>query len=500
MTALKNTALGFVVCATLLGSVGYVDAADRALLIGLDQYSDKRLSFKVQKSAANDVESMKSVLVSKQGFAAENVKILHDGAATKQAILAEIENWLGAGTKPGERAVFYFAGHGYFQKDTSGDEKDGLDETLVPFDAVLTGEKSTPITGMVSDDELNAALAKLSGRRVSVIVDAGHSGTLTRAIVVEAKALPEARSPQLVFATRAITVEPRLKAQKLEGVLIDKKIPKGSLTSWSAVSSSQRALINTEGAPRGVFTGLYVEGIAQAKADLNGNGVITNAELLSYITKGSKAYCGRHKQACVMGLTPRLEPAEAFGRNVATGIAKKPAKITPDVITDFLAKGNVHGVVIQQIPKSPVFVGARDIRFRVVSPHDGYLILLNLTDKGDLLQLFPNAFSRKHDRDGKIRGNSPMTIPDDYYGLKFHATAPSTGQIIALVAREKIDLPKAVKTRSIEVIPRQQVAATYLPELAASLSRPAHAGQDKINTKAVDWSVATLKYAIVPRK
>jgi hypothetical protein len=228
--------------------------------------------------------------------------------------------------------------------------------------------------------------------------------------------------------------------------------------------------------------------------------VITNAELLSYITKGSIAYCDRHKQACEMGLTPRLEPAAAFGRNVANGVANKPAKITPDVITDFLAKGNVHGVVVEQIPRSPVIVGTRDIRFRITSPHDGYLILLNLTDKGDLLQLFPNEFSRKHDRDGKIRAKSPMTIPDDYYGLKFHATAPSTGQIIALVAREKIDLPKAVKTRSIEVIPRQQVAETYLPELAASLARPVHTGKDEINTKAVDWSVATLKYAIVPRE
>lgn len=91
-----------------------------------------------------------------------------------------------------------------------------------------------------------------------------------------------------------------------------------------------------------------------------------------------------------------------------------------------------------------------------------------------------------------------MNIPDDYYGLKFHATSPSTGQIIALVAREKIDLPKAVRARSIEVIPRQQVAETYLPELAASLSRPVHTAKDKTNTKAVDWSVATLKYAVVP--
>lgn len=491
----------------MAGVVGTGQAADRALLIGLDTYNDARLSFKIAGASANDVEAMKSVLTEKLGYAARNIKILQDQDATKSAILGAIKSWLAAGSKPGDRALFYFAGHGFFQKDISGDEKDGVDETLVPFDARVTGKAGKPIDGMVSDDDLNAALAVLKGRDVSVIIDAGHSGTLTRAITVEARAKPEARSPQLkLAATRAITVEPRLKAQTSEGLLVDKPIPKGRLVTWSAVSASQRALINTEGKPRGVFTGLYVEGIAEAKADLNKNGTISNAELFSYITKGSNEYCGRHKTACEMGLTPRLEPASAFGREVIKTAAKTvkitgtgKVKLTPDLVSDFLTKGNVKGVKIEQYPPSPVIVGTKDVRFRIVSPHDGYLILLNLSDDGELVQLYPNQFSRKQDRLGRIRAQAPLTVPDDYYGIKFNASAPSTGRILALVSRQKVKLPKGVTTRSIEVIPRKLAVNKYLPELAAALSKPIDTDIANENIEPVDWSVATMKYEIRPK-
>ena len=135
----------------------------------------------------------------------------------------------------------------------------------------------------------------------------------------------------------------------------------------------------------------------------------------------------------------------------------------------------------------------------VVSPHDGYLILLNLRDDGTLFQLFPNKYSRQRNADGYIRAHAPLTVPDVYYGFQFTATSASTGRIVAIVAREKFVIPKAIKTRSIEVIPRKQVTKTYLPHLAAALNRPAHAANYKTNTKAIDWSIAAMKYVIRKR-
>ena len=50
-------------------------------------------------------------------------------------------DWLIDGTKAGDRVFFYYSGQGYFEDDVSGDEKDGLDETLVPTDAEVDARR-----------------------------------------------------------------------------------------------------------------------------------------------------------------------------------------------------------------------------------------------------------------------------------------------------------------------------------------------------------------------
>ena len=46
----------------------------------------------------------------------------------------------------------FYSGHGFQQPDLDGDEKDGLDETLVPVDAFV--DEDGKIKGMITDDEL----------------------------------------------------------------------------------------------------------------------------------------------------------------------------------------------------------------------------------------------------------------------------------------------------------------------------------------------------------
>ncbi|MEC9368486.1 MAG: DUF4384 domain-containing protein [Pseudomonadota bacterium] len=490
-----------------LASPAACAAADRALLVGVDAYADEKLRLEMP-SAINDVEAIKALLTSKLGFAAGDIKVLKDAEATKAAVLANVADWLGKGTKPGERAYFYYAGMGYFQKDTNGDETDGLDEALALFDSKVEGSGPKPeISGLLSDDEFSEALKVLEGRNVTVVIDSGHSGAVTRDAKSGGKIVVAARTPQIATATRSIVVEAAAAAQKAEeGGFVETTLASGSLSVWSAVAGSQVALVDAAGGKaHGVFTKLYVEALGEAKADKNGNGVISNAELLSYVSTGSAAYCRSHADRCEMGLTPKLDPA---GAHAASALGKEKAAIAPDAppakldigqVTDFLAKGNVHGVVVELHPPSPVHVGTRDIRFRVTSPHEGYLILLDLSDDGKLVQLYPNQFSRKYEtaNTGRLLAGSPLSVPDDYYGLKFNATAPSSGYIVAIVTRDQVDFGKEVKTRSIEVIPRQEAVESFLPKLAAALGTPLHANDAAKNTEFASWSVATLRYEIV---
>lgn len=80
--------------------------------------------------------------------------------------------WLAQGCQPGDSLVFHYSGHGSQQRNYSGEEADGFDETLCPLDFETQG--------MIVDDEINAALVRPlpPGVRLHALIDACHSGTV----------------------------------------------------------------------------------------------------------------------------------------------------------------------------------------------------------------------------------------------------------------------------------------------------------------------------------
>jgi len=312
--------------------------------------------------------------------------------------------------------------------------------------------------------------------------------------------------------TRSIEVEPAIaeeKAADASPVAVPKNV---DLVTWTAVSPSQVALIDEDNAPNyhGVFTNAFADGIEKGVADANTNGVISNQELLDYVRKQSDAYCKGHADQCEMGLTPTLDGAEA-ALKVAAGnpVAASPepvkegelinqGKTTPAKILDLLGAAVSADVIVEQFPPSPVHLGAQNIHFRVTSPVDGYLILLSVSDEGEVVQLFPNAKSDARAKDGRILAHSPITVPDPSYGIRFDATSVTKGTVIALVAVDPMKLSRSFVTRSIDVIPADEVNTKVLPELAESLATPANKEDVQQNTKPVGRSVATLHYEIVP--
>ncbi len=511
-------------------------AQNRALIIGIGTYADPKLGSSPAGSADADIAGIETLLTGTLGFKPAEIRILRDSEATKTAILDGITDWLrpdrkeieaarkaeeekaaGQGkkqkkarkpkkkkktkTKP-RRSFLYFAGYGYFQEDSTGEEADGLDEALVPYDAVVAGNGiSSWITGMISDDEFSAALKTLDGRRVNVVLDTSHSGHVTRSSVPQARPIEGARAPAIAGAIRSIVNDPMVAKQKSEGGFVETSFEKGSLGVWSAVSASQTALLDTGGTQtRGLFTRLIIDGYQAAMADRNDNGVVSNTELLEYLRNGSQEYCAANTGRCEMGLTPRLDPARAHGGVALRKARKRSRKLTIGVLTDFLVKGSSNQTVIEQIPPSPVRVGDKDIRFRVTSQQDGLLVLLNLTDAGQLVQLYPNQFSGidKMVRSGRVSANSALTVPDSDYGLQLTATDPGKGHVVAILTRDPVDFGENITARSIGNIPRTEALGSYLPELAAALASPLHAGKVDINTGSATWSVTTRRYEILP--
>ncbi|HEY6830722.1 MAG TPA: caspase family protein, partial [Gemmatimonadaceae bacterium] len=144
----------------------------RALVVGIDAYGKQY----PLDGCVNDARAMVDVLQEKFGFPQENVTLLTDAAATKEAILRGLDDIVDA-TNRGDVALFYYAGHGS-RLDAKISKASGFTTALCPVDVTTGG--GNPY--FLLDDELHERLLDLAERTsfITVIIDACHSGTVTR--------------------------------------------------------------------------------------------------------------------------------------------------------------------------------------------------------------------------------------------------------------------------------------------------------------------------------
>lgn len=156
-----------------------------ALIIGIGKYKPGNHWPTIHGD--NDIDVIKHALVN-TGFSENNIQTLKNENATKAGIVSALKTLLEK-TTTGDVVIIHYSGHGQQISDMSGDEADGLDEALVPFDAPAVPDKSREdaydLSKHLSDDELSVWFDSfrnkigISGQLI-VIVDACHSGTVSR--------------------------------------------------------------------------------------------------------------------------------------------------------------------------------------------------------------------------------------------------------------------------------------------------------------------------------
>jgi hypothetical protein len=151
-------------------------ARRHALLVGVDRYPNLHPHSQL-KSCVNDARLMAEVLVERHGFHTDDVSLLLDEAATRDAILAGLSA-LQARAGSDDAVVFYYSGHGSQVEDREGDEPDGLDETIVPHDG---GRPSHPFRD-ITDDEIYERILAISSvtRNLAMIFDTCFAGNVAR--------------------------------------------------------------------------------------------------------------------------------------------------------------------------------------------------------------------------------------------------------------------------------------------------------------------------------
>ncbi len=200
--SLTRLGLGLTLAFALIaGATGPSPAEEphrRALLVGVSNYPKETVGDLQLAGPKNDVALMIDT-VARLGFADRDVTVLADaldqttsprkadGAPTRAAILASLAD-LTAKSRPGDFVLLYFSGHGSQQPDPDPAKRpvpkpDGLEEIFLPIDIGPWDDAVGSVKNALVDHELGRAVTAIRARgaEVWVVVDACHSGTMTRA-------------------------------------------------------------------------------------------------------------------------------------------------------------------------------------------------------------------------------------------------------------------------------------------------------------------------------
>lgn len=144
----------------------------KALLVGINNYPNPENQL---NGCIDDVTDMQALLVGKAGFAAGDVTMLTDSAATRNAIYAALQT-LVSGSKAGDHLVFHYSGHGCQMP-----EKNATGTTVAVHDAMCPYDFDWTPAHAIQDTDFQALFSIVpSGVHLSWISDSCYSGGYTK--------------------------------------------------------------------------------------------------------------------------------------------------------------------------------------------------------------------------------------------------------------------------------------------------------------------------------
>lgn len=445
-------------------AAGIASAEDRALLIGIDDYSNLDGS-PALTGAASDVERMAEVLTGRLGFDEHQLTKLTNAEATAEAIMSTLIDELVGETEAGDRVLFYFA---------------GLGTTLSSGASVLLAHDGHSVLGEIPLATISDLLAIIDDREVHVVIDASFDG-----------GVPGARGLAALGAEARVDMS-------------------GATTAWFAAGPGQFAW---ETAGGGVFTSAFADAILSRSADVDQDGALTAGELSAHLDARLTEWCDDAGQclATARGLSPRFEGrAEAVIHTVAVPPSDAPkaipGPIIPDddapsnfretlgFVTDLFAPSNEAGLTLAISGGDRIAIGDF-VTFTVSAERPGALVLLDVDPAGALAQVYPSRLSAEGATG--ITPGRPLTLPSalgtNGKPLRIRVTEPS-GQGVLLALFIEGDLPE------LTALLPAGLDGGALPNAGQSLFEISQRllALDADPDSGVAWSATYLPYRIVP--
>jgi hypothetical protein len=213
----------------------------RALVITIGQYAPLNGKGWRTISSVNDTALILPSLRN-QEFKKENIQLLVNDQATIDGIRSSLEK-LATSTQAKDLVVIHISAHGEQILDDNKDELDGLDESIVAYDAISPKFSTNfyeDVEKYFRDDELGLYLDKIraaAGKEGEVLVfmDNCHSGSGTRAIETY-------RGGEAPFVPK----KPTQSSTKESSVSVDKYSNSTDLAPFIVISASRADELNAE--------------------------------------------------------------------------------------------------------------------------------------------------------------------------------------------------------------------------------------------------------------
>ena len=376
--------------------------ADQALVVGVQEYRPL-VAASTLGGCVNDARSMADLL-KKEGF---QVRLMLNLDATRTGVLGEVER-IASTIKPGERFVFYFAGHG----------RSTPHYALMPSNCSREGND-------ITTDELHAAISAIKARSKTVILDSCFSGGMAAGSMARGGDEFRARffDP---YEDRSVKFGPAPKKVADPPPAVAENPPAGdaSVCYYVAALSSEQALEGTmpDGKRHGLFTYALVNNLKPK-------------ELWSDAHQGVKRAIGDKLQDSGRTQNPSISagflgaPTFDAPRPGARPVSTKTLREAWNVDNP-----NPKRLSIRLTPDADVVEVGRPIRMEIKVGVPGYLIVLGEVD-GRLYPFYPASGAARAVKKGTLKfpGEKERLFFDDFGAdhvkAMLYATAGEAGAV-----------------------------------------------------------------------
>ncbi len=259
--------------------------AKHALLIGINTYPGLNVRGQLE-GPVNDVRELERILTTRFGFSPSNVVTLTEAAATRDAIMAQL-NALKGKAGSGDFVFFYFSGHGTSSYDPNTKVL-GLSPytgALVPADIRTDGNDAVNQmmkTLIVGSRDIRPVIENLERRGAEVFAafDACYSGYAVRALMKPGKSkfADLGLGPALAYDAPSRKEPPYPYRQTIYLSAASDREEANDITSWDI----RQGIRTIDGKPHGALTNALLQGLS-GQGDTNRDGTVTYRELHQYV-------------------------------------------------------------------------------------------------------------------------------------------------------------------------------------------------------------------------